>query len=253
MSAGALGAEPLYWAEDEGAIKRSNLDGGNRRLLATLDTANYVRGLAFDHPSKQLYWTSFHGYQAGNGKVRSADADGSNVRDVLTLSDGYPYGMAIDPAPGLMFWANTEQDTLERANLDGSDRQVIATGVSLSTQLAVDPAADKVYWTDADDLKIHWADYDGGNAAVIAAPGSTYAAYDSRIAVDHASGYLFWSDTASDRIYRSDLDGSNAMIITPGGSNTTSLVVVHNPEPSMGFVSLSLLGAVATMRRRRAR
>src|SRR4051812_12136823 len=104
-SSGAFGAEPkLYWTEDEGSIRRSNLDGsnvetvietrdangrngenfayltadlaakklyyaigsptpqlwsadydgGNRQLLATLDTANYVRGLAFDHPSKQL-------------------------------------------------------------------------------------------------------------------------------------------------------------------------------------------------------
>jgi sugar lactone lactonase YvrE len=236
---------PQLWSAD--------IDGGNRQLLATLDTANYVRGMGFDHPSNTLYWTSFHGYQAGNGKIRSMDAGGSAVRDVLSLSDGYPYGMAIDHAPGVMFWANTDHNTLERANLDGSDRRVIGSGVSLSTQLAVDPAANKLYWTDVDDLKIHWSNYDGSESAVIASPGSPYAAYDSGIAVDHASGYLFWSDTATDQIFRSDLDGSNMTVILSGGlNNPGSMVVINNPEPSTGCL-LSLLAAAATTGRRRAR
>jgi sugar lactone lactonase YvrE len=229
--------------------------GGDRQLLATLDTANYVRGMAFDQASKQLYWTSFHGYQAGNGKVRAADADGSNVRDVASLTDGYPYGMAIDHAAGLMFWANTEQNTLERAKLDGSDRQVIGTGVvSMTTQLAVDPAANKLYWTDVDNLKIHWSNYDGGESAVISALGSRYAAYDSGITVDHSSHSLFWSDTSTDEIFRADLDGSNARaIISEGLNNPGSMVVVNNPEPSVGLVFLSLLAAGGTLSRRRGR
>ena len=238
---------PQLWSAD--------LDGGNRELLATLDTANYVRGMAFEQDSRKLYWTSFHGYQAGNGKVRSANADGSDVRDVLTLSDGYPYGMAIDHAANVMFWANTDQNTLERAKLDGTGRQVIGTGVSLTTQLAVDPAANKLYWIDVEDVKIHWSNYDGSESAVIASTGSRFTyAYDSGIAVDHASGSLFWSDTSTDQIYRSDLDGSNATVIISGGlHNPGSMVVVNNPEPSCGLVLLTLLGARAMTARRRGR
>jgi low density lipoprotein-related protein 2 len=238
---------PQLWSAD--------FDGGSRQLLATLDTANYVRGMAFEQDSKKLYWTSFHGYQAGNGKIRSANADGSNVHDVLSLSDGYPFGMAVDHASNLMFWANTEQNTLERAKLDGSERQVIGSGVvSLTTQLAVDPAANKLYWTDVDDLKIHWSNYDGSESAVISAPGSRFPSYDSGIAVDHASGSLFWSDTASDQIFRANLDGSDARVIVTGGlSNPGSMVIVANPEPSVGWVFCSLLTAGATLARRRGR
>jgi len=297
-SSSAVAAAKLYWAEEAGSIKRSNLDGSevetviftgedfayltasrsskklyyaigsptpqlwsadldgeNRELLATFDDANYVRGLGFEQDSQKLYWTSFHGYRAGNGKVRSANADGSNVHNVLTLSDGYPYGMAIDHASNQMFWANTEQNTLERAKLDGTGRQVIGTGVSLTTQLAVDPAANKLYWIDVEDVKIHWSNYDGSESAVIASTGSRFTyAYDSGIAVDHASGSLFWSDTSTDQIYRSDLDGSNATVIISGGlHNPGSMVVVNNPEPSCGLVLLTLLGARAMTARRRGR
>jgi sugar lactone lactonase YvrE len=238
---------PQLWSAD--------FDGQNRQLLATFDSANYVRGMAFEQDSKKLYWTSFHGYQAGNGKIRCASADGSNVHDVLSLTDGYPYGLAIDHAANLMFWANTEQNTLERAKLDGSDRQVIGSGVvSLSTQLAVDAAANKLYWTDPDGLRIHWSNYDGSESAVISEDGSRYPAYDSGIAVDHPSRSLFWTDTASDQIFRANLDGSDARVIYNGGlSNPGSLVVVSNPEPSVGCVFLSVLGASAAMARRRRR
>jgi sugar lactone lactonase YvrE len=254
--AASQSANELYYAigSPTPQLWSADLDGGNRQLLATLDTANYVRGLGFDAPSKTLYWTSFHGYQAGNGKIRSAGADGSNLQDVLALSDGYPYGMAIDPAPGLMFWANTEQNTLERAKLDGSDRQVIGSGVSMTTQLAIDPAANKLYWTDVDDLRIHWSNYDGSDSAVIASPGSPYPAYDSGIAVDHASGFLFWSDTSTDSIYRANLDGSDAAVLIAGGlDNPGSLVVIHNPEPSVCAVFLVVCGAALARRPRRVR
>ena len=237
---------PQLWSAD--------FDGSNRQLLATLDTDHYVRGMAFEQDAKQLYWTSFHGYQAGNGKIRSANADGSGVRDVLSLSDGYPYGMAVDHAKNVMFWANTEQNTLERANLDGSGRQVIGSGVSLTTQLAVDTASKKLYWTDVDHLKIHWSNYDGSESAVIASPGSAFSAYDGGIAVDHSSGSLFWSDTSNNRIFRANLDGSNpTAIVTSGLDNPGAMVVVNNPEPSLGCIFLGVLATGAALSRRRGR
>ena len=124
----------------------------------------------------------------------------------------------------------------------------------MTTQLAVDPAADKLYGTDVDELKIRWSNYDGSESAVISSPGSPIAAHDGGITVDHASGFLFWSDTLSDRIFRANLDGSSATaIITSGLGNPGSLVVVRNPEPSVGCVFLSLLATGALMPRRRRR
>jgi hypothetical protein len=231
---------PQLWSAD--------LNGQNRQLLATFDDANYVRGMAFDPATQRLYWTSSHGYAAGNGKVHSANVDGSDVQQVLALSDNYPYGMAVDADSGRMFWANTLAASLERASLDGTAREVIDSGATSATsQLAIDSVAQRLYWNDPENNRIRWSNYDGSQAADIVALSSAFTAYDSGIAVHHPSGSLFWSDTSTDRIYRARLDGSDPMIIIGSGlSNPGSMIVVGVPEPRSGLLMLAgLLLAVA--------
>jgi hypothetical protein len=209
--------------------------------------------MAFDRATQKLYWTSSHGYAAGNGKVRSANFDGSDVQQVLALSDKYPYGMAVDARSGQMFWANTLAASLERANLDGASRQVIGSGASSGTsQLAIDPVAQKLYWNDPEHNRIRWSNYDGSQAADIVTLSSAFTAYDSGVAVHHHSGFLFWSDTSTDRIYRARLDGSHPMMIIGNGlSNPGSMIVVGVPEPRSGL--LMFFGAMLAIVVHRAR
>jgi sugar lactone lactonase YvrE len=235
---------PQLWSAD--------FDGQNRQLLATFNGANYVRGLDFDDVSQRLFWTSSHGSIAGNGKVRSANANGSGVQDVLALSELYPYGMAIDSDVGKMFWANSvSEDVVVQANLDGTSQQTVVGPASFTSQLAVDSVANKVYWTDNESQSVRWSNYDGTQMAPI---GSiSMFSFDSGIAVDHASGYLFWGDTFTDVIYRANLDGSNpTAIVTSGVSYPISMLVVTIPEPASAllFVGSLLVVAGKWMRRR---
>ena len=296
--------QKLYWVEEIGEIKRSNLDGSqvetvlaasgvtylaadqtlgklfyaigsptpqlwsadfngdNRRLLATLDTANYVRGLDFDAYSQTLFWTSSNGYVAGNGKIRSADADGSNLRDVLTFTEPYPYGMAIDSAIGKMFWSNTIDRTIEQANLDGSSRHVPVTDTKVyAAEMTLDPVSQKLYWFADNDIL--WSNYDGTEMASI---GSVTGYTDFGLTVDHSSGFLFWTDTREDAIFRANLDGSDATaIVTDGLSNPGSMIVLampepyypsdvsHSPEPSSLVLALLATLGLSFYRRRRQR
>lgn len=237
-------AVPQIWS--------ANFDGSNRQLLATFDTANYVRGLSFDANSQKLYWTSSHGTQSGNGKVRSMNANGTGLQTILNVADNFPYGMAVDPTVGKLFWANTAHDQLSKANLNGSSVQTFASGkVGDSSQLTIDTVSQRLYWNDISTESIYQSNYDGTGLSAIGT--ISRAAYDSGIAVDHNSGYLFWGDTQIDVIYRSDLDGGNrTTILSTGLSYPQSFVVVSVPEPStLGICILLLFGIAFVISKRK--
>jgi len=151
-------------------LYRCDPDGSHQELLLTLDTHNYVRGMAIDPVGGKIYWSSSDGYVAGNGKIRRANLDGSGVED-LVVGMIYPYGMAIDMATGKMFWIRQEQNSIWRANLDGSNAEsLIPLGPSsYAFCLAVDTANARLYWTDPGNSMIGSANLDGTDAHSIAA------------------------------------------------------------------------------------
>jgi hypothetical protein len=227
---------PQIWSAD--------FDGTNRTLLATLDNANFPRGLAYNSVSQKLFWTSFHGSDDSNGTIRTMNTNGTGLVNILSLSTAMPYGMAVDGSLGKMFWANTGTDELRIANVNGTGATTInTTNVGDTAQVAVDPVTQKLYWTDVSSSSVLKSNYNGTSMTVV---GSiTPGALDSGITVDNASGYLFWGDTFLDRIYRSDLNGGGATaIISSGLSYPMSLTVVSVPEPATYlFVGCLVLGA----------
>ena len=63
-----------------------------------------------------------------------------------------------------VFWSDLSEDQplIGRANLDGSERIVVAdTGLSLPNGLALDYHGNKVYWCDARTHHIERANLDG--------------------------------------------------------------------------------------------
>ncbi len=230
---------PQLWSAD--------FNGGNQTLLATFDDANYTRGLTFSPSNSKLYWSSSHGYVAGNGKIRSANANGSSVTDILSLTERYPYGMALDGA-GKMYWADTVDETrIERANLDGSSRQTIVSGsIGSPTQLSIDPAGGKLYWLDSEHGFVYRANLDGTSQQTIGTVSSNPPALDSGIVVDGTLGKVFWSDTQLDQIYSANLDGTNKVaIVTTGLSGPFSLALVTVPEPNLMVIFISTLASAA--------
>ncbi|MGZ4230237.1 MAG: hypothetical protein ACXVVQ_02270, partial [Solirubrobacteraceae bacterium] len=65
--------------------------------------------------SDSIYWSS---YQPGGG-IRTGGLDGTGARD-LVAAENSPEGIAIDPAAGKIYWADTTSGAIRVANLDGS-------------------------------------------------------------------------------------------------------------------------------------
>jgi len=110
-----------------------------------------------------VYWTEG---DAPNGRVRAARLDGTGI---VTIADAqFPTGVAVDVALSKVYWADNVNDTISRANLDGSAAEVLYTATDKLANpngIAVDHAAGKMFWTESNVIKV--AGLDGKSPTTI--------------------------------------------------------------------------------------
>lgn len=120
-----------------------------------------------------------------------------------------PDGITIDHENGHMYWTNmgrnlkTQGGSIERANLDGSDRRVIvppgSTGVFTPKQITIARRGRKLYWCDREGMKVMRSNLDGSDPEVLISTGeSDEDRRDQRrwcvgIAVDERRGLFYWT------------------------------------------------------------
>jgi sugar lactone lactonase YvrE len=242
-----LGAK-LANGDDNGMIRRANLDGSNPEDVLT-ELSRPV-GIALDSLAGKMYWTEAPQDQLshelattnGTGRIRRANLDGSEVEDPLvTEVDGDdlvgPYGIALDTAAGKMYWADPEADKIQRANLDGSGAETLLdeNDVTDPVDVDLDVAAGKMYWTEpgtatlmsgtGEDCtgSIKRANLDGSNVEGV----WTGLCGPAGIALDIAAGKVYWTEwgvatapvftsvsdepTCPGKVRRANLDGSDGI------------------------------------------
>ena len=154
---------------------------------------------------QKIYWAS-----AGDGKIRRANMDGTQIEDVVTDAGG-PDGLALDASGGKVYWTDRSPDwatpgavKIRRANLDGSQIEGLVTSdLSQPIEVAVDVSAGKVYWIDHSTGKVQRANLDGSQIEdVITGVQSIHA-----LALDVSAGKMYWGTTTG-KIWRANLDGS---------------------------------------------
>ena len=204
----------IYWSSDQ-KVERSNLDGSGRE---TVVHARYPRGIAIY--GNRLYWASL------NDGIETVDLDGGNRR-VLIGKEGsdlrtvwwitahrdklyYKYEYTVPVVVG----GQTLQRIrirIERANLDGSGREILIDNVRSTDQVVVD--SGKMYFGNGSlgRTAIERADLNGGNRRIVVSGVNNLhgmAVYE---------GKIYWTDAnlqvEKDRIERANLDGSNREIL----------------------------------------
>jgi hypothetical protein len=197
------GAAHLYWSsQDDGYIRKANLDGSDVQVIVT--DSNVANGMAVS--SSRVYWTG--GDEWCGGTIRSANLDGSGEATIVT-GQNCAWGLAVDASH--LYWANSGDGTLHRANLDGSNPVTLVTDVNISA-VAVD--SSHVYWAGSGG--VHRANLDGSDVQLVY---STYSA--CTVAVDDSHVYLDECNGAP--LIRADLDGSNAFYFPSYAEESLSL------------------------------
>ena len=124
----------VYWTEqvggDKGRIQRADLDGSNVASVRELNNVPY--GIAVDGSNGKLYVTN------DRGKIQRMNLDGSNYEWNFIIKLDSPLGIAVDVAAGKVYW--TEEGTIRRANLNGSNRQDVVTGIESLAGIALSVA-----------------------------------------------------------------------------------------------------------------
>ena len=119
-----------------------------------------------------------------------------------------------------IYWTDDWTNRIQRANLDGTNVEILVTGLDWPSGIALDIAGGKMYWTDLRGTnKIQRSNLDGTqvenlvtNADGVGAPRD--------IALDVAGGKMYWTDGVTDKIQRSNLDGTQV----------EDLVHIHSPS-----------------------
>ena len=147
-----------------------------------------------------------------------------------------------------MYWSSNIAYThaIWRANLDGSDPEIILTGLTEIAGIALDLVHDKIYRAEEGSGTIMRANLDGSTKETLA----TGQEFPFGIALDLSSGRMFWTVSGSNGIITSaNLDGTGSRVILDGLPGPSGIAVYSSvPEPStaillmLGLMTFPALG-----------
>jgi low density lipoprotein receptor-related protein 5/6 len=164
-------------------------------------------------------------------KVQRARLDASGGIQDLYTSTNTPFGLAVDPVNGKVYWTefSVSFKGIRRMSVDGGAVEtLISTGASRPRAIALDVANSRMYWTDDLTNTIYSAPFSVSNGDAAAYAIVTGLGTPRGIALDLVNGKIYWAESGAARIQRSNLDGSSVEIVqdsllsTPYGIALTS-------------------------------
>ena len=202
----------LYWTEKTsdrtGQIRRANLDGTNVQLVKELTSVPH--GIALDAADGKIYLTNSW------GKVQRLNVDGSNFQSNLITGLEDLKDLAVDVVNHKVYWTEQTGENIgrvRRADLDGSNVELVKELNNVPHGIAVDPSNGKLYLTNSrgkvQRFNLDGSDFQWNFIVNLSSPQS--------IAVDVAEGKIYWTEKTG--IRRANLDGTNIQdIVTGSGS-----------------------------------
>jgi hypothetical protein len=179
-------------------------------------------------------------------RLRSSALDGSDLRILIEDLGATPDGICVDVARGHIYWTNMGPDwnapdgTIERCDLDGSNRKLLVGGGSVVTPKQLTLADDWMYWCDREGMRVMRSRMDGTNIEVLVRTGrGAEDKCDERlhcvgVAVDLEEQYIYWTQKGppkgdQGRIFRAPL--ALPVGASPDDRRDIETLLQHLPEP----------------------
>ncbi|HET6977371.1 MAG TPA: 3-hydroxyacyl-CoA dehydrogenase NAD-binding domain-containing protein [Pyrinomonadaceae bacterium] len=238
--AGKRTVDELAQNENEELLALIKLREGNRNA-AVKSTTTATNGRSEN--GERVFFLDVSG-----GRIESLNPDGSDRRVVLDGLKRIPDGIAVDAELRHVYWTNmgnpkANDGSIERADLDGSNRQTIVPPGATFTpkQMKLDKKGGKIYWSDREGMRIMRANLDGSQIETLVdtsegdpSPGRDEKKWCVGIAVDHDGGQIYWTQKGSDnagdgRILRASLEIPNGE--DPANRSDIEVLFDNLPEP----------------------
>nr|XP_029501004.1 low-density lipoprotein receptor-related protein 1B-like [Oncorhynchus nerka] len=150
----------IYWADVKTqTIKRAFINGTRLETVISGDILN-CRGLALDWLSRNLYWLSSENDES---QINAARLDGSLKTSVIHGIDKPRLLMFFDFRK--IYW--TDGNTINIANMDGSNSKVLHQNQREPVGLSIDYTANKLYWISSGNGTINRCNVDGSGLEVL--------------------------------------------------------------------------------------
>ncbi|MDD9975728.1 MAG: leucine-rich repeat domain-containing protein, partial [Candidatus Poribacteria bacterium] len=192
------------WKESTGRVNLSAPSYGTPGAVH-LPPRTVVQVESTDHPP--LYWID----TASGTLYRLVGTEVENLAPGVRNATG----LAIDMTGGKLYWIEKTGDwtgKIRRANLDGTDVQLVKDLTSVPHGIALDTANGKIYLTNSRG-KVQRLNVDGSNYQSNLITGLE----DLRdLAVDVVNHKVYWTEQTGEdtgRVRRADLDGSNVELV----------------------------------------
>ena len=212
------GAGKIYWLfhypKNPPTLGQANLDGSERKAIIVWDNenphdTNYIDpvAIAINADAQKVYFIR-------DRAIQTADSDGSDIQVVLELERNdysFTIGIAVEPKSSKVYWSEPNMGTLYRANLDGSDVEIIVQQNRVGA-MTLHRGSAKVYWANGlEDTTVHRANFDGSGHEVV---WKTSTQRFFGIDVDESRGHIYWASAnrlesvERREILRANLDGT---------------------------------------------
>ncbi len=183
-----------------------------------------IPSISAQAPAK-IYWTEYYGYSTLG--VWRANLNGQSPEELCTAYYGFE-GVAIDFQNNKMYLAAPHQNKIERADLDGSNREDFVTSI-YPVDITLDLSAGKIYWTDYtySNAVIKRANLDGSGVESITAHLGDGCDLQG-MTIDVPGGKIYWVERGDDVIVKANLDGTSIQTILhcwDGVSNSWDVAV----------------------------
>jgi len=180
------------------------------------------------------------------GRIHAMNTDGTDKKTIVT-DCRLPDGIAVDAKAGHIYWTNmgvpsANDGSIERADLDGSNRKVIIPAGETHTpkQIHLDRNNGRLYWCDREGMRVMRCNLDGSRLETLVETGrgDIHRRDQTRwcvgITIDPKRQQIYWTQKGPDnaglgRIFRANIEiprGDNA-------ANRSDIEVLfdHLPEP----------------------
>ena len=155
----------MYWTEyylrsKEGSISWGNLNRGgtvpeplHSGIELLVRGLGHPTALALDPGGGKMYWTEIQYSGDVDASIKRANLDGTGVETLIGSTAG-SFGLAtarsfsldLDPGGGKMYWTiwelGSNKGFIARANLDGTEAEILVSGLRRPTALALDPVGN---------------------------------------------------------------------------------------------------------------
>ena len=225
-----------------GTISRLNVDGSDPSAATVVPLVSNGSTIAIDTVNDQIYWAHAQiGAPTNNRVIMRMPLSGGPPEILIDSGDPLlgPLGLAVDPAGGKVYWADTFNNGIYKMNLDGSNQELFhfLGDVSEPGAVALDLVSQEVYWTDTLNTRIEHKRIDGTGSV----SGFPAGAGMTHLLVNTADRKLIWIERnfqvlGGGAIIRADLDGTNQEVleseIDPGGIVIAPATPDPSPSPS---------------------